>query len=88
MAIVIHIQPFNDSNNPPLQFDPSLFQWLYSCVQQRKENRDLYTFVVQFTLDVILVNLHAVYENLSEVIYYKFMLFTPNELYLMIMYLQ
>ena len=55
-----------------VQFDASLFQWLYSCAQQRKQSRDLYTFVVQFALDVILVYLHAVYENLPDVREYRF----------------
>ena len=50
-----------------MQFDASLFQWLYSCAQQKKQSRDLYTFVVQFSLDIILVYLHAVYENVPEV---------------------
>ena len=50
-----------------MQFDASLFQWLYSCAQQKRLSRDLYTFVVQFSLDVILVYLHAVYDNQTEV---------------------
>ena len=55
------------SSHDVLQFDASLFQWLYSCVQQKRKSGDLYTFVVQFSLDIILVYLHAVYENLPEV---------------------
>ncbi|CAI8034542.1 hypothetical protein GBAR_LOCUS19438 [Geodia barretti] len=50
----------------PAEFDPSLFQWLYSCVQQKKKSGDLYNFVVQFSLDIILVYFYAVYENQPE----------------------
>ena len=53
-----------------LQFDPSMFQWFYSCVQQKKKSGDLYNFVVQFSLDIILVYFYAVYENQPEVSLY------------------
>jgi hypothetical protein len=58
--------PFLSHSLYLLQFDPSLFQWLYSCVQQKKKSGDLYNFVVQFSLDIILVYLYAVYENQPE----------------------
>ena len=62
-----------------LQFDPSLFQWLYSCVQQKKKSGDLYNFVVQFSLDIILVYFYAVYENHPEVSLYVQCVFNMNE---------
>ena len=50
-----------------LQFFQALFQWLYSCAQQKAESNELYNFVLQFAPDLIVIYLHGIYENKPQV---------------------
>ena len=50
-----------------LQFFQALFQWLYSCAQLKTESNELYNFVLQFAPDLIIIYLHGIYENKTQV---------------------
>ena len=56
---------------PFLQFTPLLFQWLYGCAHLRPLSRDLHCFVLQFSPDLLMVYLYAVYENNKEVRFFS-----------------
>ena len=55
-----------------MQFTQGLFEWMYRSIQLRDRSTDLYTFVLQFAPDLLLVYLHAVYENSTKVIHCVF----------------
>ena len=50
-----------------IQFFQALFQWLYSCAQMKAQSSELYTFVLQFVPDLIVIYLHGIYENKTQV---------------------
>ena len=41
----------------------TLFEWLFNCIKLREKSSDLFRFILQFSPDLLLVYLHAVYES-------------------------
>ena len=50
-----------------IQFTKVPFEWLYKCIQLKERSIDLFTFVLQFSPDLMMVYLYAVYESNSKV---------------------
>ena len=49
------------------QFTAALFEWLYKSAQLKSASDEVYRFCLQFTPDLVLLYLHGIYEDVTEV---------------------